>query len=103
MTTSISTPAGYRQVAEGRYREVVGLGYHELHEGMVIEHRPGRTLKPAWWKSSRSTDEGGGCLEMSPILTPMHIRDPRNPAADGPTVAVTPVAWAHFLHELTSR
>ncbi|MFE7843082.1 MaoC family dehydratase [Streptomyces sp. NPDC057474] len=40
-------PAGYRRIAEGRYREVVGLGYHELHEGMVIEHRPGRTVTEA--------------------------------------------------------
>ncbi|MBT2505891.1 MaoC family dehydratase [Streptomyces sp. ISL-98] len=38
------TPAGYRQIAEGRYREVVGFGYDELREGMVFEHRPGRTV-----------------------------------------------------------
>lgn len=47
MTTSIPTPAGYRRIGEGRYREVVGLGYHELAEGLVIEHRPGRTLTEA--------------------------------------------------------
>lgn len=40
-------PAGYRQITEGRYREVVGLSYHELTEGLVIEHRPGRTLTDA--------------------------------------------------------
>jgi itaconyl-CoA hydratase len=37
-------PQGYRQVAEGRIRENVGLGYDELAIGMVIEHRPGRTV-----------------------------------------------------------
>lgn len=37
-------PQGYRQITGSRYREVVGLGYHELAEGMVIEHRPGRTI-----------------------------------------------------------
>lgn len=47
MTFAIPMPAGYRRIAEGRYREVVGLGYHELVEGMVIEHRPGRTLTEA--------------------------------------------------------
>lgn len=37
-------PQGYRQIAENRIRENVGLGYHELAVGMVIEHRPGRTV-----------------------------------------------------------
>jgi itaconyl-CoA hydratase len=37
-------PQGYRQVGQGRIRENVGLGYDELAIGMVIEHRPGRTV-----------------------------------------------------------
>lgn len=37
-------PAGYRAVAAGRIREVVGFGYDELAVGLVIEHRPGRTI-----------------------------------------------------------
>ncbi|MEJ8657592.1 MaoC family dehydratase [Streptomyces sp. MS1.AVA.4] len=41
---SSELPQGYRQVAEGRIREKVGLGYDELPLGMVIEHRPGRTV-----------------------------------------------------------
>lgn len=40
-------PQGYRRIAEGRYREVVGLGFDELTVGLVIEHRPGRTLTEA--------------------------------------------------------
>jgi itaconyl-CoA hydratase len=37
-------PHGYRRIAHGRIRENVGLGYDELTPGLVIEHRPGRTL-----------------------------------------------------------
>ncbi|WCD91170.1 Mesaconyl-CoA hydratase (plasmid) [Streptomyces xanthophaeus] len=37
-------PRGYRQTGENRFRETVGLGYHELREGLIIEHRPGRTV-----------------------------------------------------------
>ncbi|WP_455351336.1 MaoC family dehydratase [Streptomyces sp. SYSU K217416] len=37
-------PQGYRLIAEGRIRENVGLGYGDLAVGMVIEHRPGRTV-----------------------------------------------------------
>ncbi|WP_309117470.1 MaoC family dehydratase [Saccharothrix sp.] len=37
-------PPGYRRVATGRVREVVGLGYHEFTVGLIIEHRPGRTV-----------------------------------------------------------
>ncbi|MBT2409388.1 MaoC family dehydratase [Streptomyces sp. ISL-12] len=44
MTRGSPVPTGYRLIAESRYREVVGLGFHELHEGLVVEHRPGRTL-----------------------------------------------------------
>ncbi|MFD9483623.1 MaoC family dehydratase [Streptomyces sp. NPDC059991] len=40
-------PTGYRQITEGRYREVVGLGYHEMPVGLTIEHRPGRTVTDA--------------------------------------------------------
>lgn len=35
---------GYRRLAPDRIREKVGLDYDELTEGLVIEHRPGRTL-----------------------------------------------------------
>lgn len=37
-------PRGYRQTGENRFREVVGLCYEDLVVGMVIEHRPGRTV-----------------------------------------------------------
>ncbi|QIP74723.1 MaoC family dehydratase [Streptomyces sp. VN1] len=41
---SASLPHGYRQVGEDRIREIVGLSYPELAPGLVIEHRPGRTV-----------------------------------------------------------
>ncbi|MFC8391505.1 MaoC family dehydratase [Streptomyces sp. NPDC057238] len=37
-------PHGYRQIGEDRIRESVGLSYPELAPGLVIEHRPGRTV-----------------------------------------------------------
>ncbi len=45
--TATALPSGYRAVGDGRIRETVGLGYHDLHEGLVIEHRPGRTITEA--------------------------------------------------------
>ncbi|MCP3817509.1 MaoC family dehydratase [Streptomyces sp. A3M-1-3] len=41
---SSDLPQGYRRVAEGRIRENVGLGYGDFTIGMIIEHRPGRTV-----------------------------------------------------------
>ncbi|MEV6048691.1 MaoC family dehydratase [Streptomyces xanthochromogenes] len=37
-------PHGYREIKEDRLRENVGLTYGELAPGLVIEHRPGRTV-----------------------------------------------------------
>jgi itaconyl-CoA hydratase len=37
-------PKGYRHIAADRIRENVGLGYDEFTVGLVIEHRPGRTV-----------------------------------------------------------
>jgi itaconyl-CoA hydratase len=37
-------PSGYRHVGEDRFRENVGLSYDELAPGLIIEHRPGRTV-----------------------------------------------------------
>ncbi|MEV6575618.1 hypothetical protein [Streptomyces sp. NPDC051577] len=41
--SSARTPASTVGQTRDR-REVVGLGYHDLREGLVIEHRPGRTI-----------------------------------------------------------
>ncbi|MET9427860.1 MULTISPECIES: MaoC family dehydratase [unclassified Streptomyces] len=37
-------PHGYRQIGQARVRENVGLSYEELAPGLIIEHRPGRTV-----------------------------------------------------------
>ncbi|MEV6976944.1 MaoC family dehydratase [Kitasatospora sp. NPDC093806] len=39
-----SVPSGFRPVGDNRVREVVGLGLDELLPGLVIEHRPARTV-----------------------------------------------------------
>ncbi|RDG36292.1 MaoC family dehydratase [Streptomyces corynorhini] len=41
---SIGLPHSYRQIGEDRIRESVGLSYPELAPGLIIEHRPGRTV-----------------------------------------------------------
>jgi itaconyl-CoA hydratase len=40
-------PAGFRRVEDGRIREMVGLGLADLVPGLVIEHRPARTVTEA--------------------------------------------------------
>ncbi|MFE9257404.1 hypothetical protein [Streptomyces sp. NPDC006879] len=41
---STAPPRGYRALDAERIRENVGLSYGELAPGLVIEHRPGRTV-----------------------------------------------------------
>ncbi|AZP19537.1 DUF397 domain-containing protein [Streptomyces aquilus] len=50
-----------------------------------------------WFKSTYSSDEGGECLEVATTPHTIHIRDSKNPAETGPTLQVTPSAWAAFL------
>lgn len=40
-------PPGYKQLGEGRYREVSGLHWEDFQPGDVFEHRPGRTVLDA--------------------------------------------------------
>jgi itaconyl-CoA hydratase len=44
VAVSDTLPQGYRRVAEQRIRENVGFGYHDVIIGIIIEHRPGRTM-----------------------------------------------------------
>ncbi|WP_263981777.1 MaoC family dehydratase [Streptomyces naphthomycinicus] len=41
---STALPHGYRTIGDGRIRESVGLTYAALTPGLIIEHRPGRTV-----------------------------------------------------------
>ncbi|MFF5612968.1 DUF397 domain-containing protein [Streptomyces albidoflavus] len=49
-----------------------------------------------WRKSSYSSDTGGNCVEVAAHPTKVHVRDSKVPA--GPTLDVTPAAWAAFVH-----
>jgi itaconyl-CoA hydratase len=39
--------AGYKRVADNRYREVIGFCFEDFQVGDVFEHRPGRTVTEA--------------------------------------------------------
>ncbi|MDH2393442.1 DUF397 domain-containing protein [Streptomyces sp. HNM0663] len=48
----------------------------------------------AWRKSSYSSEEGGECVEVAAHPTTVHVRDSKAP--EGPTLTLTPSAWAAF-------
>ncbi|MFG2886033.1 DUF397 domain-containing protein [Streptomyces sp. NPDC048297] len=50
----------------------------------------------AWFKSSYSDGTNGeSCLEIATTPGTVHIRDSKT--TEGPTLALTPTAWADFL------
>ncbi|MFC7831042.1 hypothetical protein [Streptomyces sp. NPDC057375] len=63
----MSGPTGFRKIAEGRYRETVGLAYDEMTEGLVIEHRPGRTITDT--DNVLMTTLGGNDAPSTPTTT----------------------------------
>ncbi|MEU8378410.1 DUF397 domain-containing protein [Streptosporangium sp. NPDC048865] len=49
-----------------------------------------------WRKSSRSSDNGGQCVEVAADLPGVvAVRDSKDP--DGPMLLFTPVAWRTFV------
>ncbi|MDH6222624.1 DUF397 domain-containing protein [Streptomyces pseudovenezuelae] len=56
-----------------------------------------------WFKSTYSSSEGGQCLEVATSTHAIHIRDSKNPAATGPTLQLTPAAWAAFTADCAAR
>ncbi|TYB46447.1 DUF397 domain-containing protein [Actinomadura chibensis] len=48
----------------------------------------------AWRKASRSTSNGGACVELARINDFIAIRDSKNP--NGPKIVLTPAALDHF-------
>lgn len=48
-----------------------------------------------WRKSSRSTGQGGECVEVGEFLGQMLVRDSKNPA--GPVLTFSPTAFEAFL------
>ncbi|GAA3742536.1 DUF397 domain-containing protein [Plantactinospora mayteni] len=56
----------------------------------------------AWRKSTRSTPNGGDCVEVADNL-PGHVlvRDSKDP--DGGNLTFTPTAWHAFVTDLAGR
>ncbi|MEU7979082.1 DUF397 domain-containing protein [Micromonospora sp. NPDC049081] len=55
-----------------------------------------------WRKSTRSSGNGGNCVEVAGNLPGMiAVRDSKDP--DGPTLTFTPAAWQTFLTRITDR
>ncbi|MFJ7045235.1 DUF397 domain-containing protein [Streptomyces sp. NPDC101112] len=48
-----------------------------------------------WRKSSYSSSGDGDCVEIATTPHTIHIRDSKNPT--GPTLTLSPAAWAGFL------
>ncbi|KAF4409404.1 DUF397 domain-containing protein [Streptomyces lycii] len=55
-----------------------------------------------WYKSSYSdSSNGNDCIEVATAPGTVHVRDSKN--AEGPRLAVTSVAWAHFVAYASER
>ncbi|MER7165611.1 DUF397 domain-containing protein [Micromonospora sp. NPDC000207] len=55
-----------------------------------------------WRKSSRSSTNGGNCVEVADNLPGVvGVRDSKDPA--GPVLAFTPTAWRAFVARATER
>ncbi|WP_405456220.1 DUF397 domain-containing protein [Streptomyces sp. NBC_00101] len=63
---------------------------------MNVHVTPGGSV-PAlrWFKSSHSGAEGGNCVEVAASTGTVHVRDSKQ--RTGPTLTVTPDAWASFV------
>ncbi|HEY7486095.1 MAG TPA: DUF397 domain-containing protein [Streptosporangiaceae bacterium] len=47
-----------------------------------------------WRKSSRSSTNGGNCVEVAPLPGIVAVRDSKNP--DGPALTFSRAAWRSF-------
>ncbi|MEV5407542.1 DUF397 domain-containing protein [Thermopolyspora sp. NPDC052614] len=55
-----------------------------------------------WRKSSRSSDNGGLCVEVATNLPGVvAVRDSKNP--NGPTLLFSPTEWRTFIGELKAH
>ncbi|MFE9095989.1 DUF397 domain-containing protein [Streptomyces sp. NPDC007264] len=63
---------------------------------MMRKASAGDTSELAWFKSSHSDGtDGESCVELAVTSGTVHVRDSKN--AEGPRLALTPGAWAHFV------
>jgi Domain of unknown function (DUF397) len=51
-----------------------------------------------WRKSSRSSTNGGNCVEVAPLPGVVAVRDSKNP--DGPALTLTHATWRTFTATL---
>ena len=59
-------------------------------------------MKPNWRKSSRSSDNGGNCVEVADnVPGQVMVRDTKD--RDGGTLTFAPVAWAAFVADTRTR
>lgn len=70
----------------------------EWFKSSYSDDEGGQCLQVAyeWMKSTYSGSEGGECLEVATCPHTIHIRDSKNPGQTGPTLHITPSAWAAF-------
>lgn len=63
---------------------------------MIRKASAGDASELVWFKSSYSDGpDGNSCVEIAIAPRTIHIRDSKN--AEGPRLALTPGAWAHFV------
>jgi hypothetical protein len=62
-----------------------------------MTHQP----DPSGWRKSSHSGSGNNCLEIAPHPTTITIRDSTNP--HGPTLAITPHAWAELTHRIKAH
>jgi hypothetical protein len=53
-----------------------------------------------WFKSSRSSGQGGNCVEVAKASDTWYVRDSKNPT--GGMLSVAPEAWRAFLDVVPS-
>lgn len=67
---------------------------------MIRKTSAGDASELVWFKSSYSDGpDGDSCVEIAIAPRTIHVRDSKH--LTGPRLALTPAAWADFLHALT--
>ena len=51
-----------------------------------------------WRKASRSSSNGGACVEVASLRSIVAVRDSKNPA--GPVLTVARVGWQDFIADV---
>ncbi|GAA1871840.1 DUF397 domain-containing protein [Actinomadura bangladeshensis] len=55
---------------------------------------------PQWRKSSRSSGQGGACVEVAALAPAVAVRDSKDP--DGPCLTLVPTAWQALTDHIKS-